>query len=85
MVFRVRVPNKTCTRSGIRENSERFLSSHELSYGFVRFQEHSRPSGPHRRSMLKHAETCWKLTEESETAIIDAVQWGPRESVFLQE
>ena len=31
-----RTLNKTYARSRIRENSERFLSSHELSYGFVK-------------------------------------------------
>ena len=28
-------PNKTCARSRIRENSERLLSTHKLSYSFV--------------------------------------------------
>jgi hypothetical protein len=35
LMNRLRTPNKTYSSSRIRENSEAFLSSHELSYGFV--------------------------------------------------
>ena len=35
LMNRLRTPNKTYSSSRIRENSEVFLSSHELSYGFV--------------------------------------------------
>ena len=31
----LRTPDKTCPCSRIRENSERFLNSHEFSFGFV--------------------------------------------------